>query len=28
VTEHVSGMGRVRRHDSSTPPGMRVASVY
>jgi hypothetical protein len=27
VTEHVSGMGRVRRHDSSTP-GMRVASVY
>ena len=28
VTEHVSGMGRVRRHESSTPPGMRVASVY
>ncbi len=27
VTEHVSGMGRVRRHDSSTP-GMRVASAY
>jgi hypothetical protein len=27
VTEHVSGIGRVRRHDSSTP-GMRVASVY
>jgi len=27
VTEHVSGMGRVKRHDSSTP-GMRVASGY
>jgi hypothetical protein len=27
VTEHVSGMGRVRRHDSSAP-GMRVASAY
>lgn len=27
VTEHVSGMGRVRRHESSTP-GMRVAIGY
>ena len=27
VTEHVSGMGRVRRHDSSAPR-MRVAVAY